>query len=244
MDWMERTNISAHFHQFVHLRVTHIQKYYFLDMKQKRKQNSNSITHTCLPTASSHLLGLCITNKNLCIPAARFSPTLNIMTNIEDLTSAIKNFNESIVNVKIRREKWNNELREMIKTILSEVTIECTSLHLEEDSEIENFDFISVSFQRIPSGIMERTSNGFTNYALQGGTLSFNQRYNGQILVVHVSPYVENITRPDPIKILEILNPDQITSDKILQLCIDFIVSETLWHQGKISVQDIPRVGF
>lgn len=154
------------------------------------------------------------------------------MSPIQDLVHKVNKYKSTIQNTIEYRKQWEDGTKEEIKKFLNQV-IEETKLPatIELRAGMANLESIVFSLGVEPSGIFERVGQEFKkNLYKSNGMLIFQQLFNGKIVILIAYPHIEEIAEPKPPKNIEIIRPDELTSEFMLRYVDTFLNEIIEWE--------------
>ncbi|WP_198405780.1 hypothetical protein [Chitinophaga caeni] len=123
----------------------------------------------------------------------------------------------SFEKVEQRRQSWQTATKPLLMNKLQEITEKIKldwSVNLND--MLVNLESVFISFNPIPSGIMEKSPINVINKMQIGGFLSFSQTRNGQIVAWISMPLIEGLEEgPAQNQTLETLEPEEIDDQTI-----------------------------
>ncbi|MFD1096284.1 hypothetical protein [Salegentibacter chungangensis] len=161
---------------------------------------------------------------------------------IEHLEERIGEYLNSIKTVVEKRIYWNSTLKPLVIRILKKA--EKTYLigwKVQELNWIHTNEAVNITFNSFPPGLIETTNQIPSYQFLQGGSLVFSQKYNGDVEIFVIFPQVDSITDPSgEMKDLGTYAPNSITEKLIIEKLDDFLREMIRWEVPLV----ISGVGF
>ncbi|MEM9545043.1 MAG: hypothetical protein AAGA77_03675 [Bacteroidota bacterium] len=149
------------------------------------------------------------------------------------LISKANEYKRILENTGEYRKQWPTKMKPLILQTLNEI-IKQTELKatVEEQDNIENLEAVVLDLGRSASGISENLENTDIKRAMikSNGALIYQQLFNGKVMIMTVSPYIEGYGEPKPPKPLEILRPEELTSSFIIRHVEVFLKEITEWE--------------
>jgi len=149
------------------------------------------------------------------------------------LISKANNYKQILENTQEYRKKWGKEMKPIILKTLKEI-LKQTGIKgkINEQDNIENLEAIVLDLGRSASGISENLENTDIKRAMikSNGALIYQQLFNGKVMVMLVSPYIEGYGEPKPPRPLEILRPEELTQGFIIRHVEVFLKEITEWE--------------
>lgn len=134
-------------------------------------------------------------------------------TNINQLKTKVTSYQEVLTNTENYRQEWHTKVKDDIKQVLQAVIVE-TGLKgkVVENNEMENLEMIMLDMGRSSSGIAQNRDNtDIKNFMIKNnGAIIFQQLFNGKIMVMINSPFIEGYGEPKEPQYLQILRPAEI----------------------------------
>ncbi|MBK9335371.1 MAG: hypothetical protein IPM98_01805 [Lewinellaceae bacterium] len=159
----------------------------------------------------------------------------------------VERYQEVLQNTEQYREIWQKRLRNEIVDYLQRAAdaakLGCA---VEERSDIQNLEAVSLSLGSSHSGLGEPVGDGLHRDLIkQNGSLVYQQLFNGKILVLVNYPYIEKYGQPQPPKTLAIYRPEEIKEPYLIRHLETFITEITLWEDYDDDRPDEnQRIGF
>jgi hypothetical protein len=152
---------------------------------------------------------------------------------IGTLASKANDYKQILENTIEYRKKWDKSMKPVIMKTLKEI-LKQTGIKgkINEQANIENLEAIVLDLGRSASGISENLENTDIKRAMikSNGALIYQQLFNGKVMIMTVSPYIEGYGEPKPPKPLEILRPDELTAAFIIRHVEVFLKEITEWE--------------
>jgi hypothetical protein len=149
------------------------------------------------------------------------------------LISKANEYKKILENTKAYRKHWPEKMKPLILKTLKEI-IKQTGINanLDVQDNIENLEAVVLDLGRSASGISENLENTDIKRAMvkNNGALIYQQLFNGKVMIMTVSPYIEGYGEPKPPKPLEILRPDELTEPFIIRHVEVFLKEITEWE--------------
>ncbi len=163
------------------------------------------------------------------------------------LISKSNRYKGVLQNTKTYREKWGTELKPMITSTLEAFLKEADIKgEVKVQDKINNLEAIILDFGKSHSGISENMEDTNIKRTMikSNGALIYQQLFNGKIMVMIVSPYIEGYGEPKPPKNLEILRPDELRQPFILRHLEAFLKDITDWEDYDDDEPQKSTIGF
>jgi hypothetical protein len=149
------------------------------------------------------------------------------------LVSKANEYKQILENTQEYRKKWDKKMKPLILKTLKEI-LKQTGIKgkINEQDNIENLEAIVLDLGRSASGISENLENTDIKRAMikSNGALIYQQLFNGKVMIMTVSPYIEGYGEPKPPQPLEILRPEELTSGFIIRHMEIFLKVITEWE--------------
>ncbi len=150
------------------------------------------------------------------------------MTNIN---LKVSKFNGVISGINSKRELWQSETKPLLVKVLNE---------LKDDTKLDlivqvldartNHESVNIQFKSKPSGISEKIGKSIKNYIKWGGSLTFNQVYNGEVHIMVTYPFVDEIISQNKNTLLVIIEPGKISEEYIHARVNNFLEQMLEWE--------------
>jgi len=153
---------------------------------------------------------------------------------IGSLNSKVNKYKQVLENTESYRIAWHTEIKPMLESTLKEILAEAKlpkGLVISRNN-IENLESVVLDLGRSSSGISENMENTGVKRTMikSNGSLIYQQLFNGKIMVMILSPYIEGYGDPKPPLTLEILRPDELKAPFILRHMEAFLRDITDWE--------------
>ena len=149
------------------------------------------------------------------------------------LISKANDYKQILSNTTNYRKQWPKKMKpliiETLEEIISQTKIEAS---IEQQDNIENLEAVVLDLGRSASGISENLENTNIKRAMikNNGALIYQQLFNGKVMIMIVSPYIEGYGDPKPPKPIEILRPEELTQSFIIRHVETFLKDITEWE--------------
>jgi hypothetical protein len=146
----------------------------------------------------------------------------------------INKYKQILQNTEDNRKVWKGEIRPMLvkalKGIIKDAELPKAEVIVRDN--IENLEAIILDLGRSGSGISENVEDSGVKRTMikSNGSLIYQQLFNGKIMVMVVSPYIEGYGQQKPPMTLEILRPDELKHPFIIRHMEAFIKDITDWE--------------
>ncbi len=139
-------------------------------------------------------------------------------TDIRRLLDKVTDYKTVLQNTHTYREAWKKTTKEFITGTLK-LIIQQTGLKasVNEKNSIENLEAVILDLGRSSSGIAESLDDTDVRRIMikNNGAIIYQQLFNGKIMVMIVSPYIEEYGEAKPPASLAIVRPDEISENSI-----------------------------
>ena len=139
---------------------------------------------------------------------------------IGSLAATAGAYKQVLENTLKYREQWETTLKGMLKSALEEI-VQKTELRAEVklQDKIENLESLVLDLGKSSSGISEDVEDSGVRRIMvkSNGSLIYQQLFNGKIMVMIMSPYIEGYGEPKSPRMLEILRPLEVKESHILK---------------------------
>jgi hypothetical protein len=165
-----------------------------------------------------------------------------------NLRRKVSRYQEVLQNTQRYRETWTSELKQTIQEQLKSLT-DASGLpaNVEVRSDIQNLEAVTLTLGSSASGLAEPVGGGLRRDLIkQGGSLVYQQLFNGKILVLINFPYIEKYGQPQPPKTIAIYRPEELKEPYFLRHIETFVSDITAWEDYDDDVVSEPnqRIGF
>ncbi|MCB0646904.1 MAG: hypothetical protein KDC49_09580 [Saprospiraceae bacterium] len=136
-------------------------------------------------------------------------------------------------NTEDYRHQWPATIKPLLKESLDEII---AAAELKADvkfqENIENLEAVILDLGKSSSGISESLEDSGVKRTMvkNNGALIYQQLFNGKIMVMLMSPYIEGYGDPKPPKTIEILRPDELNKSFIIRHMELFLKDITEWE--------------
>ena len=149
------------------------------------------------------------------------------------LISKANEYKQILDNTQSYRKEWPKKMKPLILNTLEEI-LKQTKIKgkVQAQDNIENLEAVVLDLGRSASGISENLENTDIKRAMikSNGALIYQQLFNGKVMIMTVSPYIEGYGEPKPPKPLEILRPNELTEGFIIRHVEIFLKEITEWE--------------
>ncbi len=145
------------------------------------------------------------------------------------------------------RKAWHEEKKPMIISTLEEIKSQLDlKAKIDCRDNIENLEAIVFDLGKASSGISENLENTDIKRMMIkfNGALIYQQLFNGKIMIMVSSPYIEGYGEPKPPRMIEILRPDELKQPFILRHMEALLKDITEWEDYDDDEPTKNQVGF
>lgn len=164
------------------------------------------------------------------------------------LISKINKYKQVLENTEKYRIAWHSDVKPMLKQTLEEILkqAELPKGEVVIRENIENLEAVVLDLGRTGSGISENVEGSGVKRTMikSNGSIIYQQLFNGKIMVMLVSPYIEGYGEPKPPLTLEILRPDELKVPFIIRHMEAFLKDITEWEDYDDEEQKLATIGF
>lgn len=150
-------------------------------------------------------------------------------------TLAVKaaHYKKILANTVSYRKSWHKTLKPLISSTLEEI-VEQTEItgKVEIKDNIENLEAIVLDLGRTSSGIRENLEDTDIKRTMvkSNGTLIYQQLFNGKVMIMIISPFIEGYGEPKPPRTIEILRPEELKEGFIIRHVELLLETLTEWE--------------
>lgn len=152
---------------------------------------------------------------------------------INTIKTKVAAYEDVLKNTVNNRFEWQEKVKSFIKETLQNI-IDETGLKgkISEIKEIENLESIILDLGRSSSGIAHnRDISDVKNFMIKNnGALTYQQLFNGKIMIMINSPHIEGYSEHNEPTFLEILKPAEINELAILGHVEKMLDTITEWE--------------
>jgi hypothetical protein len=133
-----------------------------------------------------------------------------------NLKTKVNKYKQILDNTTVYREAWSSTIKPMLFSNLKEILkeLDIPKAEVIERTNIENLEAVVLDLGRSSSGISENIENSGVKRTMikSNGSLIYQQLFNGKVIIMVVSPFIEGYGQPKPPTTIEILRPDELKS--------------------------------
>lgn len=167
---------------------------------------------------------------------------------IGTLMTKVEKYKQVLENTQNYRKVWHTDVKPMLvkelTSVLKQLDIEKSEVVVKE--QIENLEAVVLDLGRSSSGISENVENSGVKRTMikTNGSLIYQQLFNGKIMVMVLSPFIEGYGQPKPPMTIEILRPDELKAPFIVRHLELLIKEITAWEDYDDDEQKSTTIGF
>jgi hypothetical protein len=164
---------------------------------------------------------------------------------LQNLKRKVDLYKEVIANTETYRKKWHSQLKPMIVSLLQSMAKEVDlKVKVEEKVQMENLEAVVMSLGTTKSGMFQKLENGIEMPLIrQGGSLIYQQLFNGKIIVIIQYPFIENYGEPRPPKTIAIYRPEELNEVYLVRHIEEFVHELTTWEDFD-DEEPTKKIGF
>jgi hypothetical protein len=163
---------------------------------------------------------------------------------IEKIKAAAERYQKAIESINHKRQLWNATTEQFIfdtlVTIKNEIKLDWAVRKVER---MRNLESVELSFNDTMSGISEGGVALMKTYKKMGGKLIFTQSYSGEVLVLCVLPFIQELTPPAQPELLDRADPEDIDAHFVTKHIPTFIEKLAKWEGSDEQHRSAP-IGF
>ncbi len=150
---------------------------------------------------------------------------------IEHLEERVTDYRESIKIVVEKKTQWESSTKKLIIKVLKNATKNYNiGWKVQELNWIYNNEAINITFNSFPSDLIDYTNKVPTYQFIQGGALVFSQSYSGDVYVIILFPFVEQLQIENSSIEIGFYNPAEITEKLIVEKVDEFLKEMIKWE--------------
>ncbi|ARV07100.1 hypothetical protein BTO04_10555 [Polaribacter sp. SA4-10] len=150
---------------------------------------------------------------------------------IEHLEERVNDYKESIKTVVDKKTLWQSKSKKLIIRTLNKVAKSYNiGWRVQELNWIYNNEAINITFDSFPKDLIDCTNKIPTYQFIQGGALVFSQSYSGDVYVLALFPYVEQLQVENSSLDLGVYNPEEITEKLVIEKVDEFLKEMIKWE--------------
>jgi len=151
---------------------------------------------------------------------------------LTNLKSKVDHYKEVLKNTENYRKAWQTDTKPMILKLLESIANAVKlKAKIEEVAQLENMEAITLSLGTSKSGLSKKIEKGIELPLVKnGGTLIYQQLFNGKVMVIIQYPHIESYGQPRPPKTVAIYRPEELKEPYIIRHFEEFIQEITNWE--------------
>lgn len=167
---------------------------------------------------------------------------------IGTLLTKVEKYKQVLENTQNYRKAWHSDVKPMLikelGSVLKQLDISKSEVVVKE--QIENLEAVVLDLGRSSSGISENVENSGVKRTMikTNGSLIYQQLFNGKIMVMVLSPFIEGYGQPKPPMTIEILRPDELKAPFIVRHLEILFKEITAWEDYDDDEQKPTSIGF
>ncbi len=150
------------------------------------------------------------------------------------LLSKVNRYKQVLENTQKHREAWGASIKPMLISTLNDLlkNLDIPKAEVITRDNIENLEAVTIDLGRSSSGIAENIEDSGVKRTMikSNGSLIYQQLFNGKIIVMVVSPFIEGYEQPNPPTTIEILRPEELKAPFILRHLEMLLKEITEWE--------------
>ncbi|ARV15824.1 hypothetical protein [Polaribacter sp. SA4-12] len=161
---------------------------------------------------------------------------------IEHLEERVNDYRKSIKTVVDKKTQWENSTKKLIiKTLKNTAKNYSIGWKVQELNWIYNNEAVNIIFDSFPSDLIDCTNKIPAYQFIQGGALVFSQSYSGDVYVLVLFPFVDQLQLENTSLDLGVYNPTEITVKLIVEKVDEFLKEMIKWevpsYRAKLGFQ-------
>ncbi|MCL7762104.1 hypothetical protein MPF19_01665 [Polaribacter sp. Z014] len=150
---------------------------------------------------------------------------------IEHLEERVNDYKASIKTVVDKKTLWESTTKKLIlNTLRNTAKSYNIGWKVQELNWIHNNEAVNIIFDSFPSDLIDCTNKIPAYQFIQGGALVFSQSYSGDVYIMVLLPYVEQLPIENNNIELGIYNPTEITAKLIIEKVDEFLKEMIKWE--------------
>lgn len=168
------------------------------------------------------------------------------MSNLNNLKRKVADYQRVLANTKAYRQAWDDSLGALIvselNAIMESIGLKAT---VEEKEEIDNLAAVTLSLGNVKSGMSQEVAEGVNRALIKhNGSLTYQQLFNGKVIVIIQYPFIENYGQPQPPKTLAIYRPEELRTPFFHRHVEELITEVTKWEDYDDDEPNQNKIGF
>lgn len=150
------------------------------------------------------------------------------------LLTKVNRYKQILQNTENYRVAWNESIKPLLTTTLGGIIkdADLPKAEVVVRDNIENLESVILDLGRSSSGIAENVEDSGVKRTMikSNGSLIYQQLFNGKIMVMIMSPFIEGYGQPKPPMTIEILRPDELKAPFIIRHMEAFLKDISDWE--------------
>ena len=160
-----------------------------------------------------------------------------VVNKLSEVSSKLAEYEAALGKITEKRERWQSETKPLLFHTLKEIQqLAPDDWIINVQDEIENLEEVILKFRKVKSGIVVKHENETISRMKFGGSLVFDQEYNGDICVYISYPHVEESVDHQPQKKLDRVSPDRITEEYITTQVVRLLDEMIRWENSNSKI--------
>ena len=167
-------------------------------------------------------------------------------TPLDRVKTAFQAYCTVVTRTNERQNYWNSTTKELIYSTLNLLSVDLKPMQALNENSVRNFDTVCLGFGPVPTNIVIHKA-AIKGLVKMGGYLFYSQVFNGKVLVGVSYPYVEELQDPTPNKGFAILDPEEVTKEKIFEHVEHFLKELTEVERSPSMEEELKKrckIGF
>lgn len=150
---------------------------------------------------------------------------------IKHLEERVNDYKVSIKTVVDKKTIWKNETKKLLTSSLKDISVQYNiGWEVQELKWLGTNEAVNITFNSFPKELIDCTNQIPSHQFMQGGSLVFSQSYSGDVHIVILFPFIEQISIEYSSAELGIYNPNNITRKLIIEKVDDFLKEMIRWE--------------
>ena len=155
---------------------------------------------------------------------------------IEHLEAHVNDYKTSIKIVVDKKKLWQTKIKQLIrKTLQSICDMYDIGWRVQELNWLGSNEAVNITFESFPKELIDCTNEIPSYQFIQGGALVFRQLYSGDVQLIILFPFVEQIPIENSSLELETYNPKDISEQIIIEKVDDFLREMIKWEVPNVK---------
>ena len=150
---------------------------------------------------------------------------------IEHLEEHITDYKASIKIVVDKKVLWGTETKAVITKVLQAIVKKYdVGWKVQELNWIASNEAVNITFDSFPPELIDCTNQIPSYQFIQGGALVFSQTYSGDVSILILFPYIEQLPVENSSLDLGTYNPKDVTEKLIIEKVDEFLKEMIQWE--------------